>query len=66
VAYQKRNWKKFMGALALLLASGVPRNIIHTRLKKPSYKAKLLTVTDHCVKSKHVFIHKKSEVELPN
>jgi len=39
-----------MEALALLLASGVSRNMIHTRLEKTSYKAKLLTVTDHFAK----------------
>jgi hypothetical protein len=39
-----------MGALALLLASGVSRNTIHTGLKKPSYKAKLFTVTGHSAK----------------
>jgi hypothetical protein len=39
-----------MGALALPLASGVPRNMIHTRLEKTSYKAKLFIVTDHGAK----------------
>jgi hypothetical protein len=39
-----------MGALALLLASDVSRNMIHTRLEKTSYKAKLFTVTDLCAK----------------
>jgi hypothetical protein len=39
-----------MGALAPPLASGVPRNMIHTRLEKTSYRAKLFTVTDHSAK----------------
>jgi hypothetical protein len=39
-----------MEDLAPPLASGVPRNTIHTRLEKTSYKAKLFTVTDPCAK----------------